>query len=265
MLYFLIAIIMIFVIFIIIAVYVGYVDNNSNAIINLKNINNNYDFYNVNRVLRKEYDNETFYDSISCKDYITYELQFIRYDVYKEIEGVKGNQIKYKEYKKEVEEKCELGKLESKIFIKKLLLHIEKRRFEKLFIKPLLDYKILVVLRRVDKGDKFKEEKRESFNESEIKEIIERLKNKNGYFYNDRDIWDSLVRVERGRVSNKMRFAIYSRDGYRCKCCGRKGTREDLEIDHIVPVAKGGKSEWNNLQTLCPRCNKEKGTKTIRY
>lgn len=58
-------------------------------------------------------------------------------------------------------------------------------------------------------------------------------------------------------------IAIYERDGYRCRCCGRR--TKDLEIDHIVPISKGGKSTYDNLQTLCKRCNKLKGTKTIRY
>ena len=31
------------------------------------------------------------------------------------------------------------------------------------------------------------------------------------------------------------------------------------EIDHIFPISKGGKSTYDNLQTLCRRCNKLKG------
>ena len=53
-----------------------------------------------------------------------------------------------------------------------------------------------------------------------------------------------------------MRFAIYNRDGYRCCKCGRK--TNDLEIDHIMPISKGGKTHPDNLQTLCKKCNKEK-------
>ena len=34
-----------------------------------------------------------------------------------------------------------------------------------------------------------------------------------------------------------------------------------LEVDHIVPVSKGGLSEPENLQTLCWRCNRTKGAK----
>lgn len=43
-----------------------------------------------------------------------------------------------------------------------------------------------------------------------------------------------------------------------CKIC--KAT-ENLTIDHIRPVSKGGSHKLKNLQTLCERCNVEKGDK----
>ena len=42
----------------------------------------------------------------------------------------------------------------------------------------------------------------------------------------------------------------------KCKYCGSK---ENLSIDHKLPIAKGGKNEKKNLQCLCKRCN---GTKS---
>ena len=89
----------------------------------------------------------------------------------------------------------------------------------------------------------------------QILDLIDRVNDKYGTWFNDRGIWDAICRVERGRVSNKMRFSIYKRDGYRCQHCGRSGRFVDLEIDHIIPIAKGGKSTYDNLQTLCKRCN----------
>ena len=85
------------------------------------------------------------------------------------------------------------------------------------------------------------------------------IKNNRGYYIN-KDFWDAKVRVERARVSKKMRLSILSRDHYRCKYCG---STLNLEIDHIIPISKGGKSEYNNLQTLCHRCNVNKGTDII--
>ena len=98
-----------------------------------------------------------------------------------------------------------------------------------------------------------------SFSAEYVLELIKRLNNKDGTFYIDKGIWDALCRVERGRVSDRMRFSIYKRDGYRCRMCGKSGTFATLEIDHIKPIAKGGKSTYDNLQTLCKSCNQKKG------
>lgn len=75
-------------------------------------------------------------------------------------------------------------------------------------------------------------------------------------YYMYKEFWDAKVRVERAKVSHKMRMSILKRDNYRCKYCG---STEYLEIDLIIPKAKGGKSEYNNLQNLCHRCNVIKG------
>lgn len=53
-------------------------------------------------------------------------------------------------------------------------------------------------------------------------------------------------------------LAVFAADDYRCVHCG---TREELTVDHIIPVSKGGGDERENLQTLCKRCNSSKGTK----
>jgi len=45
-----------------------------------------------------------------------------------------------------------------------------------------------------------------------------------------------------------------------CVFCG---SSENLEIDHIVPVSKGGDSEPENLQVLCRSCNRSKRTKSV--
>lgn len=67
-------------------------------------------------------------------------------------------------------------------------------------------------------------------------------------------------------MTKKLRDHIKKRDNYTCCICGNSIHNEPnllLEIDHIVPVAKGGLTEENNLQTLCWKCNRSKGTKII--
>ena len=62
-------------------------------------------------------------------------------------------------------------------------------------------------------------------------------------------------RLANRRVPDSMRAAVLVRDGGRCRKCMRA---INLEMDHIVPVSKGGKTEESNLQTLCRRCNRAK-------
>lgn len=44
------------------------------------------------------------------------------------------------------------------------------------------------------------------------------------------------------------------------KCCAHCGSTDQLQVDHILAVAKGGKTERGNLQVLCKPCNVSKGT-----
>jgi HNH endonuclease len=67
-------------------------------------------------------------------------------------------------------------------------------------------------------------------------------------------------RLANRRVPDGMRATVLVRDGGRCRKCRRA---INLEMDHIVPVSKGGKTEEANLQTLCRRCNRAKSKKLV--
>ena len=47
-----------------------------------------------------------------------------------------------------------------------------------------------------------------------------------------------------------------------CVYCGYRRTASNLEIDHIVPVVRGGGNELENLQVICRPCNLRKGMQT---
>lgn len=65
---------------------------------------------------------------------------------------------------------------------------------------------------------------------------------------------------KRKNISHQLRRQVFERDAYRCKGCD---DWHDLCIDHILPVARGGCKNIENLQTLCRSCNSKKGTKTM--
>lgn len=72
------------------------------------------------------------------------------------------------------------------------------------------------------------------------------------------------VAGQRALMTPKLREKIKERDGYTCQICGLSNKDEPnllLEIDHIIPLSKGGMTTEGNLQTLCWRCNRSKGAK----
>lgn len=65
-------------------------------------------------------------------------------------------------------------------------------------------------------------------------------------------------------MTSHSRAQIKERDNYTCLLCGVSIAAEPhllLEVDHIMPVSKGGLNTPDNLQTLCWRCNRSKGAK----
>ena len=43
-----------------------------------------------------------------------------------------------------------------------------------------------------------------------------------------------------------------------CHWCGKQFTPDELTMDHIVPVTRGGKSSRNNVVPACKECNSRK-------
>lgn len=59
------------------------------------------------------------------------------------------------------------------------------------------------------------------------------------------------------------REAIYRRDGLICLYCGSRFPASKLSLDHVVPIAKFGKTTWTNLATCCRSCNQIKGDRLL--
>ena len=67
---------------------------------------------------------------------------------------------------------------------------------------------------------------------------------------------------QRKLMTKELRRQIMIRDDYTCQICGKYMPDEvGLQIDHIIPVSKGGKTIPSNLQTLCSKCNGKKANK----
>ena len=76
----------------------------------------------------------------------------------------------------------------------------------------------------------------------------------------------AFAKEQRTLMTKKLREFIKTRDNFTCCNCGNSVYIEPnllLEIDHIIPVAKGGRTVEDNLQTLCWKCNRAKSDKII--
>ena len=76
-----------------------------------------------------------------------------------------------------------------------------------------------------------------------------------------------VIRLKRVVVSAKrgVRFSrinVMTRDGFRCQYCGERKPMSQLNFDHVVPKAQGGRTVWGNVVTACYRCNIFKANRT---
>lgn len=74
------------------------------------------------------------------------------------------------------------------------------------------------------------------------------------------------IKGQRALMTTKLRNEIKERDNYTCQSCNLSIYDEAnllLEIDHIIPLSKGGITSQENLQTLCWKCNRSKGSKIL--
>ena len=89
-----------------------------------------------------------------------------------------------------------------------------------------------------------------------------------GELHQERGAVDSTIQMNlakrrtRREISDRQRFRILVRDGFRCKSCGKSPFAEpdvELHVDHVLPWSKGGETTDYNLETKCKQCNLGKG------
>lgn len=72
-----------------------------------------------------------------------------------------------------------------------------------------------------------------------------------------------LIRVVRGIYRNRVPFTkknVLIRDHHTCVYCRRRQT--GLTIDHVIPVSRGGRTDFENCVACCKTCNVRKGART---
>lgn len=68
--------------------------------------------------------------------------------------------------------------------------------------------------------------------------------------------WKTSARnLNRPGDFHKRRSLVLARDRFTCQRCG---CRTELEVDHLIPIAKGGTWDLSNLWVLCRDCHRRK-------
>src|SRR4051794_40550361 len=62
----------------------------------------------------------------------------------------------------------------------------------------------------------------------------------------------AVVRLKRsiGSVKRGVKFSrlnVLTRDGFRCQYCGERKRGTELNYDHVIPRARGGRTVWDNI------------------
>ncbi|MFM2033003.1 MAG: hypothetical protein RLZZ297_1768 [Chloroflexota bacterium] len=70
------------------------------------------------------------------------------------------------------------------------------------------------------------------------------------------------IRIPRNLKLPCTRHAVLMRDRDTCQYCGETTSRSQLTIDHVIPRAHGGTTEWHNVVAACKACNHRKGGRT---
>lgn len=66
------------------------------------------------------------------------------------------------------------------------------------------------------------------------------------------NVQSELFETSNRYVSKQLKYRVWKRDGEKCRKCNSSA---NLQFDHILPLALGGKTHLENLRLLCFNCN----------
>ena len=239
--------------------------NNSQRIAALEQLNAVYKFHEITNYFEfvRYYDNKSNFSKIEPAYVMAAEFRANLTYYIDWLNKIEYNIIEYPNYINNVnaitvESIC----LNRGCIIPNWLLKMRERYiFNKKIAKPTIDAQCVVTLHYRSPKGKVNLQKQQCLSLNDIKTCIASMSRTKL----DRYTYSQLAFVERGEVSDSLRYDILHRDGFCCVICGASATQGvRLHIDHIVPIAKGGKSVPSNLRTLCERCNIGKSDK-IEY
>lgn len=78
-------------------------------------------------------------------------------------------------------------------------------------------------------------------------------------FFNQSGATETKIGRREGRyISREIMLKVVRRDNHICQACHQYVRDDELEFDHMIPVAKGGPTAVENIRLLCRACNRRK-------
>ena len=173
------------------------------------------------------------------------------------LSGVENNRSQIDDYRSEIESSWTPStdeEIKSLGVKKQLYLEIEQEMCGMEVLKPLTEFIVIIKKHYSSPAGRNNYSGLESYDSDDIIRVIEDL--------------TRIMKLRRSRAYQRsimtpsLRYDVMKRDGFRCVLYGRtssEGAR--LEVDHIIPISKGGKTNMSNLRTLCMDCNRGKRDK----
>lgn len=78
-----------------------------------------------------------------------------------------------------------------------------------------------------------------------------------------RNAGNRRARMRLAFVESVDPLTVYERDNWTCRLCGLPVEPSTASVDHIIPLARGGKHAYENVQTAHRRCNFSKGARLL--
>ena len=100
-----------------------------------------------------------------------------------------------------------------------------------------------------------------------VRVLVQRLSDDAGLF-KDFVATDQIPKrtdLKEVQPSESIKERLYKQQDGKCNACGEDFEIWNLEIDHIIPKARGGGDYYENFQLLCGSCNKIKGARPMEY
>lgn len=218
-------------------------------------INEIYCFSNeTNKVFTHSCKRKDQFDGFDAEDYVIGILEN-DYDWLKIMfEAANGNALLEEEYRKDIEKALDNPQMGHNGLLGKLIRKVETKECESAIIKPQKTVTVSVYNCYTSPKGQNSYENEDVFCGDELWAMYAIAEHQRKF--------KESAKYQRSLMSDSLRYKILQRDKSTCQLCG--ATRADgakLEVDHIIPISKGGKTEPGNLRTLCRECNRGKGDK----